>query len=137
MRSIGSAMPFCLRSASLLRKWTQEYPVIVHLLTLSSAVLMILHRGPKPAIVAASLFVLAGNWIRYAGAKTASFPALMLGQIIIGFAQPCVLNAPTTYSDLWFTERGRTTATAVATLANPLGGAVSHCMMWQCENIDC
>jgi FLVCR family MFS transporter 7 len=91
-----------------------------------SVVLIILHRGPKPAIMAASVFVLIGNWVRFAGARKANFAAVMLGQILIGFAQPFVLSSPTTYSDLWFTERGRTTATAVASLANPLGGALGQ-----------
>lgn len=49
---------------------------------------------------------------------------VMLGQILTGLAQPFVLAAPTRYSDMWFTERGRVGATALATLANPFGGAV-------------
>ena len=48
----------------------------------------------------------------------------MFGQILTGLAQPFVLAAPTRYSDLWFTESGRVSATAVASLANPFGGAV-------------
>jgi hypothetical protein len=50
----------------------------------------------------------------------------MFGQILIGLAQPFCLSAPTRYSDLWFTDRGRTSATAVATLANPLGAALGQ-----------
>jgi hypothetical protein len=50
----------------------------------------------------------------------------MFGQILIGFAQPFVLTAPTRYSDAWFTDRGRTSATALATLANPFGGALGQ-----------
>lgn len=50
----------------------------------------------------------------------------MFGQILIGLAQPFVLAAPTRYSDLWFSERGRVSATAVASLANPLGGALGQ-----------
>lgn len=49
----------------------------------------------------------------------------MFGQILTGLAQPFVLAAPTRYSDLWFTESGRVSATAIASLANPFGGAVS------------
>jgi len=37
-----------------------------------------------------------------------------------------VLAAPTRYSELWFTEEGRISATAVASLANPLGGALGQ-----------
>lgn len=50
----------------------------------------------------------------------------MFGQILIGLAQPFCLSAPTRYSDLWFSDRGRTSATAVATLANPLGAALGQ-----------
>ena len=50
----------------------------------------------------------------------------MLGQIIIGFAQPFVLSAPTQYSNLWFTPAGRVSATAIASLANPFGGALGQ-----------
>jgi MFS transporter, FLVCR family, MFS-domain-containing protein 7 len=50
----------------------------------------------------------------------------MFGQTLVGLAQPFVLSAPTRYSDLWFSERGRVSATAVASLANPLGGALAQ-----------
>jgi FLVCR family MFS transporter 7 len=50
----------------------------------------------------------------------------MFGQILTGLAQPFVLSAPTRYSDLWFTNKGRVTATAVMSLANPLGGALAQ-----------
>ena len=50
----------------------------------------------------------------------------MFGQILIGLAQPFVLSAPTHYSDLWFTPQGRVSATAIMSLANPLGGALGQ-----------
>jgi hypothetical protein len=50
----------------------------------------------------------------------------MFGQILTGLAQPFVLSAPTRYSDLWFTNRGRVAATAVMSLANPFGGALAQ-----------
>jgi hypothetical protein len=50
----------------------------------------------------------------------------MFGQIIIGLAQPFCLCAPTRYSDLWFSDKGRTSATALASLANPLGAAIGQ-----------
>jgi MFS transporter, FLVCR family, MFS-domain-containing protein 7 len=74
--------------------------------------------------MSASILILCGNWLRYVGARLALFPVVLTGQILIGLAQPFVLAAPTRYSDLWFSEKGRTTATAIASLANPFGGAV-------------
>jgi hypothetical protein len=50
----------------------------------------------------------------------------MFGQILIGLAQPFCLCAPTRYSDLWFSDRGRISATALASLANPLGAALGQ-----------
>ncbi|KAL4788125.1 major facilitator superfamily domain-containing protein [Aspergillus varians] len=84
--------------------------------------------GPKPAIIMTSSLLLVGNWIRYAGTRAngGMFGVTMFGQILIGLAQPFCLSAPTRYSDLWFSDHGRTSATAVATLANPLGAALGQ-----------
>ena len=84
--------------------------------------------GPRDAIWTASILILVGNWIRYGGARTeggGKYAATMLGQMLIGLGQPFVLATPTRFSDIWFGERGRIAATAVASLANPFGGAVS------------
>ncbi|PMD22149.1 MFS general substrate transporter [Hyaloscypha hepaticicola] len=87
------------------------------------------HGGPKPSIITASVLILLGNWIRYGATKAGphgNFGGVMFGQILIGLAQPFVLSAPTRYSDLWFTNRGRVAATAVMSLANPFGGALAQ-----------
>ncbi|KAL9101431.1 MAG: hypothetical protein Q9163_003303 [Psora crenata] len=88
-----------------------------------------LHRGgPRLAIITAAVLILLGNWIRYGGTRISkpSFGLTMFGQILIGLAQPFVLSAPTHYSDLWFTPRGRVSATAIMSLANPFGGALGQ-----------
>ncbi|KAJ5567347.1 Major facilitator superfamily domain general substrate transporter, partial [Penicillium sp. DV-2018c] len=84
--------------------------------------------GPKPAIITTASLLLVGNWLRYAGTRANGgiFGLAMFGQILIGFAQPFCLCAPTRYSDLWFSHQGRTSATAVASLANPLGAALGQ-----------
>ncbi|KAL8921540.1 MAG: hypothetical protein Q9208_005694 [Pyrenodesmia sp. 3 TL-2023] len=84
--------------------------------------------GPRLALITSSLLILTGNWIRYAGTRASppSFAAVMVGQILIGLAQPFVLSAPTHYSSLWFSPRGRVSATAIASLANPFGGALGQ-----------
>jgi MFS transporter, FLVCR family, MFS-domain-containing protein 7 len=89
----------------------------------------ILHLGPKPSFMTASALLLAGNWIRYGGSNSRNggiFGVVMFGQILTGLAQPFVLAAPTRYSDLWFTNRGRVGATALTSLANPLGAALGQ-----------
>lgn len=82
--------------------------------------------GPKGAIITASCLLLMGNWIRYGGTRAGNFGAVLFGQILMGLAQPFVLSAPTRYSDVWFSEKGRVSATAVASLANPFGGALAQ-----------
>lgn len=84
--------------------------------------------GPKPAIITTASLLLVGNWLRYAGTKANGgiFGLTMFAQILIGLAQPFCLCAPTRYSDLWFSDKGRTSATAVASLANPLGAAIGQ-----------
>lgn len=93
-------------------------------------VIWTLHRhGPRQSILVASALTLVGNWIRYAGTVAGAhghFGVVMLGQILIGFAQPFVLAAPTRYSNLWFSDTGRVSATAVASLANPFGAALGQ-----------
>lgn len=98
-------------------------------LAAAPATIWTLHTGgPRLAIITSSLLILLGNWIRYAGTRTSppSFALTMFGQILIGLAQPFVLSAPTHYSNLWFTPAGRVSATAIASLANPFGGALGQ-----------
>lgn len=91
------------------------------------ATFFILHRyGPRVAIIVAAALVLAGNWIKYGATRANNFAGVMVGQLVIGFAQPFVLSSPTSYSNLWFSPAGRTTATAVASLANPFGAALGQ-----------
>ena len=82
--------------------------------------------GFRPAITTASALVFLGNWVRYASTLRKSFGGVMLGQVLIGLAQPFVLSSATYYSDLWFTSRGRVSATALASLSNPFGAALGQ-----------
>lgn len=84
--------------------------------------------GLRGSNIVTSVLLLVGNWIRYAGtvSKVKNYGVAMLGQIIIGLAQPFCLSTPSKFSDSWFTEKGRTSATAIATLANPLGAALGQ-----------
>lgn len=96
---------------------------------IAPVVIYVLHLGPKKSIVTSAALLLVGNWIRYAGSHSSSegmFGVVMFGQILTGLAQPFVLAAPARYSDLWFTDRGRVAATALTSLANPLGAALGQ-----------
>jgi hypothetical protein len=84
--------------------------------------------GPRFVFITGSVLILVGNWVRYVGTRADNgiFGVVMFGQLLLGLAQPFALAAPTRYSDLWFSEKGRTSATAVATLANPFGAAIGE-----------
>jgi MFS transporter, FLVCR family, MFS-domain-containing protein 7 len=91
------------------------------------AQMYVLHKyGTKLSIICAASLLLVGNWIKYGATRTGSFGGVMFGQLIIGFAQPFVLSSPTSYSNLWFSPAGRTTATALASLSNPFGAALGQ-----------
>ncbi|KAK5174180.1 uncharacterized protein LTR77_001260 [Saxophila tyrrhenica] len=110
-------------------------------LPMAPLVIFTLNRsGPKASILASSALILAGNWIRYAGTRSSppQFGVVMFGQILIGFSQPFVLAAPTRYSNLWFSDQGRVSATAIASLANPLGGALGQLVspLWASDRTD-
>lgn len=91
------------------------------------ATFYVLHKyGTKTAIVIAAALILVGNWVKYGATKANNFAGVMVGQLIIGFAQPFVLSSPTSYSNLWFSPAGRTTATALASLSNPFGAALGQ-----------
>ncbi|KAI5922796.1 MFS general substrate transporter [Camillea tinctor] len=103
-------------------------------LVISPVTIYMLHLGPKPSIVTAAILILAGNWVRYAGSHVQSrnggiYGVVMFGQILTGLAQPFVLSAPTRFSDMWFTNRGRVAATALMSLANPFGSALGQLIM--------
>ena len=86
-----------------------------------------LHRhGPKLSIIFAAALTLVGNGIKYGGTTSRQFGVMMLGQMLIGLAQPFALSSATSYSNLWFTPAGRTTATALISLANPFGAAIGQ-----------
>ncbi|KAG6005101.1 hypothetical protein E4U21_000428 [Claviceps maximensis] len=101
----------------------------------------ILHRGPKLALVIAAILIIVGNWVRYAGSTSSTggnYGVVIFGEILIGLAQPFTLAAPTRYSDMWFTNRGRVAATALTSLANPLGGALGQLInpLWATKSTD-
>ncbi|KAI8626499.1 major facilitator superfamily domain-containing protein [Xylariaceae sp. FL1651] len=96
---------------------------------ISPLTIYMLHLGPKPSIVTAAVFTIIGNIVRVAGSHSRAggvYGVVMFGQILIGLAQPFVLSAPTRYSDMWFTTRGRVAATALTSLANPFGAALGQ-----------
>ncbi|KAH9922288.1 MFS general substrate transporter [Epithele typhae] len=82
------------------------------------------------AYIGAVLFVLSA-WVRYAGtAKSlsvrSSYALILIGQLIAGFTLPIFQIIVPSYSERWFDLKGRTTATMVMSLANPVGNALGQ-----------
>ena len=77
--------------------------------------------GPKWSIVLSSVLVVIGSWVIYAGAATHNFNVNIAGTVIHSLAMPFTMCAPTRYSRQWFGDSSRTLATAIPSLAYPLG----------------
>ncbi|KAM6534363.1 hypothetical protein FALCPG4_004004 [Fusarium falciforme] len=85
--------------------------------------------GLRPTITTGSVLILVGNWVRYAGSYSSTsntVTVVAVGQALLGMAQSLVLSAPTRFSETWFASSGRVTATAVMSLANPMGAALGQ-----------
>ncbi|KAJ7881731.1 major facilitator superfamily domain-containing protein [Mycena olivaceomarginata] len=80
-------------------------------------------------IGAAGLLVSA--WIRYAGTvhslpTKGAYGLLIIGQFCAAIAQPISQVIGPKYSETWFDLKGRTTATMILSIANPIGGALGQ-----------
>ncbi|KAJ6490786.1 major facilitator superfamily domain-containing protein, partial [Mycena vitilis] len=75
--------------------------------------------------------LLLSAWVRYAGttngvSTSVAYALLLLGQIFASVAQPIFEILAPIYSETWFGLKGRTTATMIMAMANPIGGAVGQ-----------
>ncbi|KAF4343946.1 permease of the major facilitator superfamily [Fusarium beomiforme] len=83
--------------------------------------------GLRPTLICGSVLLLVGNWVRYAGSYSSdgnTVTVVAVAQALLGMSQSLVLSAPTRFSETWYTSKGRVTATAVMSLANPTGAAI-------------
>ncbi|KAJ7358488.1 major facilitator superfamily domain-containing protein [Mycena albidolilacea] len=75
--------------------------------------------------------LLASAWIRYAGtvhslSTRGAYGLLIIGQFCAAIAQPIFQVIGPKYSETWFDFKGRTTATMILSIANPIGGALGQ-----------
>ncbi|KAF5266575.1 hypothetical protein AU210_012604 [Fusarium oxysporum f. sp. radicis-cucumerinum] len=97
--------------------------------------------GLRPTLISGSALLLIGNWVRYAGSYSSDgnkVSVVAVAQALLGMSQSLVLSAPTRFSETWFTSKGRVTATAVMSLANPTGAAIGSIVvpLWTNEPSD-
>ena len=77
--------------------------------------------GLRPVVVLGTFFLGAGAAIRLVSLVHKEWAWVVVGQIMNGIAGPVVMAAPTSLSTSFFPANERTTATAVAWLAQPVG----------------
>ncbi|RDB25138.1 Major facilitator superfamily domain-containing protein 7 [Hypsizygus marmoreus] len=75
--------------------------------------------------------LLLSAWLRYAGttrslSTESSYALVIIGQLFAAIAQPIFQVLGPIYSETWFNLQGRTTATMIVSIANPIGGAVGQ-----------
>ncbi|KAL1938967.1 hypothetical protein VTO73DRAFT_11120 [Trametes versicolor] len=80
--------------------------------------------------IGAVLFILSG-WIRYLGTMkslsvSSSYAFVVVGQILGGMSVPIFQIIVPSYSEKWFDLKGRTTATMIMGISNPVGSALGQ-----------
>ncbi|THU99971.1 MFS general substrate transporter [Dendrothele bispora CBS 962.96] len=78
-----------------------------------------------------AIFLIIASWVRYSGTAdslsiNASYALVMLGQVFASLAQPIYQVLGPKYSESWFDLKGRTTATMILAIANPVGSALGQ-----------
>ncbi|KAI9455439.1 MFS general substrate transporter [Lactarius psammicola] len=79
----------------------------------------------------ASFVLLLSAWVRYAGTarslpKQGAYSLIIIGQALSAFSQPVYQILAPKYSEIWFDLKGRTTATMIISIANPIGGGLGQ-----------
>ncbi|KAI0668890.1 MFS general substrate transporter [Trametes maxima] len=80
--------------------------------------------------IGAALFILSA-WIRYLGtirslSVNGAYTFIVIGQILGGMSVPIFQIIVPSYSQKWFDLKGRTTATMIMGVANPVGNALGQ-----------
>lgn len=83
------------------------------------------HYGVRVNLVLAAFLGAIGSWLRYGSSMgNPSYTLLLIGQIIVGLAQPLITNCPAKISSAWFPPSERDIATTIGSLMNAVGIAV-------------
>ncbi|CAE6493347.1 unnamed protein product [Rhizoctonia solani] len=87
-----------------------------------------------------TIVTLVGAWVRYAGtapslSPNGKFGLLLFGQILLGIGQPWFLIIGPKYSEVWFDLKGRTTATMLVSISNPIGTSFGQIVAPYCPSV--
>ncbi|KAI0302742.1 MFS general substrate transporter [Russula brevipes] len=95
--------------------------------------------GVKRCCDVASVLLLLSAWVRYAGtarslSKGGAYALIFFGQALSAVSQPVYQILAPKYSERWFDLKGRTTATMLISIANPIGGALGQLLSPICSD---
>ncbi|TFK54532.1 MFS general substrate transporter [Heliocybe sulcata] len=111
--------------------WLGNAFSIIYLPTAIAVPLLIARFGLRITCITGAVFLLLSAWIRYAStprslSPSSAYALLIVGQVLAAFAQPIFQVIGPKYSETWFNLQGRTTATMILAIANPIGGALGQ-----------
>ncbi|KIM45391.1 hypothetical protein M413DRAFT_442062 [Hebeloma cylindrosporum] len=111
--------------------WLGNIVALIYLPTALLIPIIISRYGIHRCCQIGGVALILSAWIRYAGtAKSLSpngaYALLMVGQFFASIAQPIYQVLSPKYSETWFNLNGRTTATMVMAISNPVGGALGQ-----------
>ncbi|KAI0043663.1 MFS general substrate transporter [Auriscalpium vulgare] len=111
--------------------WLGNIIACVYLPTTFLIPIVVKRYGIRRACDIATVALIISAWVRYAGTarslpKHGAYALIILGQFFSAIAQPVYQVLAPKYSEVWFDLRGRTTATMIMSIANPIGGALGQ-----------
>ncbi|PPQ93805.1 hypothetical protein CVT25_013514 [Psilocybe cyanescens] len=111
--------------------WLGNIVAVVYLPTALLIPLVISRYGIRRCCEIGAVALILSAWIRYSGTARSlsprgSYALLILGQFFVSIAQPTYQVIGPKYSETWFNLNGRTTATMIVAISNPVGGALGQ-----------
>ncbi|KAG6902749.1 hypothetical protein C0995_011897 [Termitomyces sp. Mi166 len=111
--------------------WLGNIVALVYLPTALGVPILVSRYGIRRSCDIAAVALLISAWLRYAGTAKSlstrhSYVLVILGQLFAAIAQPIYQVVGPKYSETWFNLKGRTTATMIVAISNPIGGAVGQ-----------
>ncbi|KNZ75045.1 Major facilitator superfamily domain-containing protein 7, partial [Termitomyces sp. J132] len=111
--------------------WLGNIMAIVYIPAALGVPILVSRYGIRRCCDIAAVALLISAWIRYAGTAESlstqhSYALVIIGQLFAAIAQPIYQVLGPKYSETWFDLKGRTTATMIVAIANPIGGAVGQ-----------
>ncbi|KAF9447949.1 MFS general substrate transporter [Macrolepiota fuliginosa MF-IS2] len=111
--------------------WLGNSVSLIYLPTAFAIPYIVARYGLRRCYDLGAIALILAAWVRFAGtAKTLSggraYALLILGQMFGAVGQAIYQVLGPKYSETWFNLKGRTTATMIIAISNPVGGAVGQ-----------